>query len=135
MVKQKSDQFALSFDPGFIIDALDLRAAVFSVTPILPAISFGARPSLNSSATRHSARDSAGNLYGTTAGGGGPAGLGVVFKVTAAGNETVLHTFTGGADGGSPYAGVVLGPEGNLYGTTTSGGQTNAGVAFKIELE
>ena len=78
------------------------------------------------------ARDSAGNLYGTTAG-GGTSGAGVVFKVNAAGQETVLHSFTGGADGGTPYAGVILGPKGNLYGTTTVGGQTNAGVVFKIK--
>ena len=47
------------------------------------------------------ARDSASNLYGTTAG-GGTAGVGVVFKVDKSGNETVLHSFTGGADGGHP---------------------------------
>jgi uncharacterized repeat protein (TIGR03803 family) len=57
----------------------------------------------------------------------------VVFKVNPAGQETVLHTFTGGADGGTPFAGVVLGPHGNLYGTTTSGGQTNAGVVYEIK--
>ena len=77
-------------------------------------------------------RDSAGNLYGTT-NGGGVSGAGVVFRVNAAGQETVLHSFTGGADGGNPYAGVVLGPEGHLYGTTAFGGQTNAGVVFEIE--
>ena len=77
-------------------------------------------------------RDSAGNLYGTT-NGGGASGAGVVFKVNAAGNETVLHSFTGGADGGNPYAGVILGPEGNLYGTTAFGGETNAGVVFEIK--
>ncbi len=78
------------------------------------------------------ARDSAGNLYGTTAG-GGTSGVGVVFKVNPAGQETVLHTFTGGADGGTPYAGVIRGPEGRLYGTTAFGGKTNAGVVFEIE--
>jgi len=77
-------------------------------------------------------RDSKGNLYGTTAG-GGTAGAGVVFKVDPSGNETVLYSFTGGTDGGTPYAGVVLGPNGNLYGTTISGGQTNAGVVFEIK--
>ena len=80
------------------------------------------------------ARDSAGNLYGTTPG-GGALGLGVVFKVNAAGQETVLHSFTGGADGRTPYAGVILSPDGNLYGTTTFGGRTNAGVVFEIKLE
>ncbi len=78
------------------------------------------------------ARDSAGNLYGTTSE-GGASGAGVVFKVNTSGNETVLHTFTGGADGGYPYAGVTLGPEGNLYGTTASGGQTNTGVVYEIK--
>ena len=78
------------------------------------------------------ARDSAGDLYGTTAG-GGTAGAGVVFKVDASGQETVLHSFTGGSDGGTPFVGVVLGPDGNLYGNTAFGGQTNAGVVFEIK--
>jgi uncharacterized repeat protein (TIGR03803 family) len=78
------------------------------------------------------ARDSAGNLYGTTSG-GGASGNGVVFKLDPSGNETVLHSFTGGADGSSPFAGVVLGSNGNLYGTTPFGGQTNAGIVFEIK--
>jgi len=77
-------------------------------------------------------RDSVGNLYGTT-NGGGAAGAGVVFKIDTSGNETVLHTFTGGADGAVPFAGVVLGPNGNLYGTTIGGGETNVGVVFEIK--
>jgi uncharacterized repeat protein (TIGR03803 family) len=76
-------------------------------------------------------RDSAGNLYGTT-NGGGTAGYGVVFEVDKAGNETVLHSFTGGADGGSPYAGLIRDPAGNLYGTASSGGKDLSGVVFKI---
>jgi trimeric autotransporter adhesin len=52
--------------------------------------------------------DSAGNLYGTTAG-GGPAGLGTVFKLGTKGNETVLYNFTGAnGDGANPNAGLVL---------------------------
>jgi uncharacterized repeat protein (TIGR03803 family) len=43
-------------------------------------------------------RDKAGNFYGTTLD-GGPANLGVVFKVDLAGRITVLHGFTGGSDG------------------------------------
>ena len=46
-------------------------------------------------------RNSAGNLYGTTAN-GGASGHGVVFKVDTTGKETVLYSFTGGADGGNP---------------------------------
>ncbi|MGO4881518.1 MAG: choice-of-anchor tandem repeat GloVer-containing protein [Bryobacteraceae bacterium] len=88
-------------------------------------------------------RDSGGNLYGTTAQGGLPgcvAGCGVVYEVQPSGTETVLHSFTGGWDGGNPYAGVVVDPAGNLYGTTPWGGKgglgsesfSGGGVVFKI---
>jgi uncharacterized repeat protein (TIGR03803 family) len=80
--------------------------------------------------------DRAGNVYGTTYS-GGTADAGVVFKVDTSGHETVLYTFTGGADGGSPN-GVILDAAGNLYGTTFGGGaasQTGAqeGVVFKVD--
>jgi uncharacterized repeat protein (TIGR03803 family) len=82
-------------------------------------------------------RDSEGNLYGTTEG-GGCAGCahGVVFKVEPAPStpwhETVLHSFTGGNDGGYSAAGLIMDPEGNLYGTTQSDGKTEGGVVFKL---
>ncbi len=75
--------------------------------------------------------DSAGNLYGMTSG-GGFANAGVVFKLDKAGNETLLHTFTGGADGGSPNGSLAFDPAGNIYGTTYSGGTQLVGVAFKL---
>jgi uncharacterized repeat protein (TIGR03803 family) len=77
--------------------------------------------------------DSKGNLYGTTAyGGSGPgpclyAGCGVVYKLDPTGQETVLHAFTGGADGGNPYAGLTADSAGNFYGTTYAGGITTGG--------
>ncbi len=84
-------------------------------------------------------RDASGNLYGT-ASGGGSYNAGVVFKLDGAGNQTVLHTFTGGADGGGPCAGVVMDSAGNLYGTAYQGGiagagvnKRGAGVVFKID--
>ena len=77
-------------------------------------------------------RDSKGNLYGTT-NGGGASGAGVVFKVDTSGNETVLYSFTGGADGGYPLAGVIRDSAGNLYGTTNGGGASGAGVVFKVD--
>ena len=77
-------------------------------------------------------RDSAGSFYGTT-GKGGAANAGLVYKVNASGHQTVLYTFTGGADGSDPYAGVIADPEGNLYGTTQSGGAANAGVVYKVD--
>jgi uncharacterized repeat protein (TIGR03803 family) len=76
-------------------------------------------------------RDAAGNLYGTTQY-GGTSNLGVVFKLSATGKETVLHSFTGGADGVYPYSGLFRDAAGNLYGTTESGGTSNDGVVFKI---
>jgi uncharacterized repeat protein (TIGR03803 family) len=75
--------------------------------------------------------DAGGNLYGTTTVGGStncaPVGCGTVFElVRSAGGgwtEKVLHTFTNdGTDGYGPLAGVVFDTAGNLYGTTTRGG-------------
>jgi uncharacterized repeat protein (TIGR03803 family) len=76
--------------------------------------------------------DSAGNLYGTGSY-GGPSGGGVVFKLDTSGHETVLYSFTGGADGGVPYASVIRDSAGNLYGTTINGGSSAHGVVFKVD--
>jgi uncharacterized repeat protein (TIGR03803 family) len=76
-------------------------------------------------------RDGAGNLYGTTSM-GGSSNAGVVFKVDPGGTETVLHSFTGGADGIIPIGGLLRDKAGNLYGTTSQGGSSNDGVLFKI---
>lgn len=83
-------------------------------------------------------RDPAGNLYGTAGGGGDPSCLcGVVFKLDPKGSYKVLHTFTGGPDGGNPHAGVILDDAGNLYGTTYIGGNTSCfqgcGVVYKVD--
>jgi uncharacterized repeat protein (TIGR03803 family) len=71
-------------------------------------------------------RDSAGSLYGTTLDGGGytcqaPSECGTVFRLDSTGKETVLHRFTGGADGALPSA-LFRDQRGNLYGTTVYGG-------------
>jgi uncharacterized repeat protein (TIGR03803 family) len=78
-------------------------------------------------------QDKAGNLYGTTYD-GGASNVGVVFKVDPTGRETVLYSFTGGADSeyANPYAGLVRDKAGNLYGTA-GGGAFNAGVVFKVD--
>lgn len=78
--------------------------------------------------------DGAGNLYGTTFA-DGQYGFGTVFKLTRSGGGWTyqsLHNFTGGDDGASPMAPLVFDAGGNLYGTTSSGGQFAAGVVFKI---
>jgi uncharacterized repeat protein (TIGR03803 family) len=77
--------------------------------------------------------DTAGSLYGTTLLGGSNIcqlpgqnnGCGTVFKVDATGKETVLYDFcsaSGCADGSAPGAGLFMDAQGNLYGTTLSGG-------------
>ena len=58
---------------------------------------------------------------------------GVVFKLDTTGTETVLYSFTGGADGANPYAGLIRDSAGNLYGTTYGGGTSNWGVVFKLD--
>jgi uncharacterized repeat protein (TIGR03803 family) len=92
-------------------------------------------------------QDAAGNLYGTTGGGGnlvanGGQGGGVVFKVDSAGNYTVLYTFCSKAnctDGAGPEGVLTQDAAGNLYGTTTEGGANTAansgyggGTAFEL---
>jgi len=75
-------------------------------------------------------RDSADNLYGTTAH-GGSSGLGTVFRLGSNGKLTLLHSFSG-ADGSLPYPGLTLGAPGTLYGVTNSGGASGVGVIFKV---
>ncbi len=72
-----------------------------------------------------------GNFYGTTYQ-GGTYGYGSVFKMTASGVLTSLYGFTGGNDGGYPYAGVIQGSDGNLYGTTLEFGAYGFGTAFRL---
>jgi uncharacterized repeat protein (TIGR03803 family) len=71
-----------------------------------------------------------GNLYGTAAAGG--ANHGVIYKITAAGKFSVLHTFAG-SDGGFPQSQLIQGTDGTFYGTTSGGGANgNLGTIFKI---
>ncbi len=76
--------------------------------------------------------DANGNLYGTTYSYGGPASAGTIFKIGNTGEFSVLYTFTGGADGNGPSAGLVEDSEGNLYGTTVAGGANGVGAVFKL---
>jgi len=75
-----------------------------------------------------------GNLYGTTIGGGAHDD-GTVFELIREGDgswtETVLHSFDGN-DGDFPFAGLVLGRNGKLYGTAHGGGPNAAGTVFQL---
>jgi uncharacterized repeat protein (TIGR03803 family) len=73
-----------------------------------------------------------GVLYGTTPGGGGSNSYGTVFKITTAGEESVIYRFRSGRDGAVPEAGLTN-VGGVLYGTTTAGGDANGdGTIFEI---
>jgi len=78
-----------------------------------------------------------GNFYGTTEF-GGPTSAGTVFKVTPSGTLTTLYTFPSFSDGCNPVGGLVLGSDGNFYGSTSTCGATSnlcvfgCGTVFKI---
>jgi uncharacterized repeat protein (TIGR03803 family) len=55
-----------------------------------------------------------------------------VFRHTPRGRETILHSFGSGSDERNPHSGLVPDPNGNFYGTTTLGGTTGHGTAFKL---
>lgn len=79
--------------------------------------------------------DQKGNLYGTTAG-GGTNGLGTVFRLSRTKSgvlETILYSFLGGGDGLAPYTGVTVDAAGNLYGTTSLGGNGGDGTIFGLK--
>jgi uncharacterized repeat protein (TIGR03803 family) len=86
--------------------------------------------------------DAAGNLYGTTRY-GGASGNGTVFELRPDSKgkwtERVLYQFTGGKDGGQPWSGVIIDAKGNLYGTTSGGGNSSdcayssCGVVFELK--
>jgi uncharacterized repeat protein (TIGR03803 family) len=75
--------------------------------------------------------DAVGNLYGVSSTGTGPAQNGTVFKVTAAGNFSVIHRFQG-SDGAFPNGPLLIDHSGNLYGTTNRGGLYGYGNVFKM---
>jgi uncharacterized repeat protein (TIGR03803 family) len=86
--------------------------------------------------------DSSGNIFGSTF--SGDTGTGTIFQMTRQNgvwNMSTLYHFTGGLDGAVPYGGVILGPDGALYGTTayggygpcsTWGGMVGCGTVFKL---
>jgi uncharacterized repeat protein (TIGR03803 family) len=87
--------------------------------------------------------DKHGNLYGTTLSGGSfignsceDDGCGTVFKLAPDGKKTILHTFTGDADGQAPIAPLIADKADNLYGATSGSNSltcgTDCGTIFKL---
>jgi uncharacterized repeat protein (TIGR03803 family) len=88
---------------------------VFSITPTGTLTTlFSFSPSNGMWANAPLVEGPDGDYYGTTSAGGIQ---GTVYKITSAGNLTTLYEFTGGTDGGSPNGGLILGTDGNFYGT------------------
>ncbi len=111
---------------------------VFKVTPngaLTTLVNFNGTNGKNPGAGMTLGND--GNFYGTT-GNGGSIGYGTVFKVTPSGTLTTLVNFNYWYNGWGPQAELTLGNDGNFYGTTYSGGNTNAtdpfgmGTVFKV---
>jgi uncharacterized repeat protein (TIGR03803 family) len=81
--------------------------------------------------------DSSGNIFGTTSSGGAASNWGTVFELvnsSGAYSEKVLYSFGSGcsSNGIAPFGGLVMDSSGNLYGTTASGGTSNAGTVFSL---
>ncbi len=83
--------------------------------------------------------DTHGNLYGTTAGGGGPNSAGTVFELSPGSGgswtESALYSFcpvTGCSDGEGPQNSLVMDSQGNLYGTVLGGGGVGYGGIFEV---
>jgi uncharacterized repeat protein (TIGR03803 family) len=102
--------------------------------------SFGCHLGDGTSPSAVLALDAAGNLLGTTAG-GGTHGAGTVFELVNSGGtytEKVLYNFGGpsaggpGADGANPFSSLLVDGDGNLYGTTNGGGTFGDGTVFEL---
>lgn len=94
--------------------------------------SFGDAPNDGACPIGKLTQGSDGNFYGVTEG-DGSQGFGTVFKITPSGMETVLYSFTGTpSDGAFPKSSLFQGSDGNLYGTTDSGGTYTVGTMFRV---
>ncbi|HTS18738.1 MAG TPA: choice-of-anchor tandem repeat GloVer-containing protein [Verrucomicrobiae bacterium] len=107
---------------------------VFRVTPsggCTILYSFGSQPNDGASPSAGLIQGSDGWFYGTTPY-GGTQGHGTVFRISASGSYTNLYSFTGGSDGAFPSAELVLGVDGNFYGTTEYGGAYSYGTVYRL---
>lgn len=127
---QDGNLYGTTLDGGTSADG-----TIYSVTPggtetILH--SFGSSGTDGIEALGALIQTSDGNFYGTTIN-GGANGAGTVYSVTPAGLETVVYAFSASApDGNQPISRVLLGGDGNLYGTTLNGGTYGQAVIYRV---
>ena len=119
------------------LDVLSSPSAVLTVLPVNPPgtsltslRSFsGATLPLNPHAGVIQGTD--GWFYGTTLNGGSGGG-GTAFKLNALGALSILHSFNNGADGATPFAGLIQASDGRFYGASLAGTNTSFGTLFRI---
>jgi uncharacterized repeat protein (TIGR03803 family) len=114
----------------FVIDSSGSLTALYTFVAGGPD---GSCPGQWSVSPSHLLEASDGNFYGTMCS-GGRQNKGLIFRVSPTGSWTVLHTFSGGFDGGSPGP-LLQASDGNLYGTTAVNGLFNAGIVFTLTLD
>jgi uncharacterized repeat protein (TIGR03803 family) len=123
------------WNQGALFEMSPLPSGGYSVTPVheFTGVGDGSDP------VTPVIGDSSGTLYGTTPTGGlGNCACGTVFAVSPGQGETVLYSFSGGSDGSTPEAPLVMDSSGVLYGTTAEGGTVTSactlgcGTVFEI---
>jgi uncharacterized repeat protein (TIGR03803 family) len=133
-------------DPGFAIFLTVLLVSVVAIQPAAQARKFKVLHTFHGKDGGGPegvlVRDAAGNLYGTTGGGGtgkcGKLGCGTAFELDKTGKQVWLHSFDGG-NGHGLQAGLLRDAAGNLFGTTVYGGDTSCnppygcGTVFKLD--
>ncbi len=115
---------------GFLLGLLLVCAAVASAQTYQNLVAFVGSNGCCPQYPAMMAQGRDGSLYGTTPT-GGLNNVGIVFKLTTAGNQTILYQFDT-THGSTPNGGLVLGVDGNFYGTTQLGGANGYGNIFKI---
>jgi uncharacterized repeat protein (TIGR03803 family) len=123
-----------------VVGGANNGGTVFKITPrgaLTTLYNFCAQTNCTDGANPHTGliQASNGNFYGTTYSGGSSRFYGTVFGITPKGALTTLHSFCSSSncgDGDNPTAELVQATDGDLYGTTTSGGENGYGDVFRI---
>jgi len=114
-------------------DAPGFGGTIFQMTPSAQ-VTFIYKFAVNVTPNSPLIQDQNGNFYGTAYTYINYVFAGIVFKMTPSFEVTVLHLFGQGNDGWNPE-GVILGPNGNLYGVTAYGGTNKNGTVFELSTD